>query len=444
MIRQITLSQKQHEILKVLEDKEHTEVFMGGAAGGSKSFTGCYWQIKRRLEYPGSRGFLARARLKDLKASTLLTFFEVAGKMGLKFGKDFTYNAIEGVITFSNGSTEYLKDLFYYPSDPEFVSLGSTEYTDGFIDEMGDINEQAYRIISSRMRFKLDEFGLIPKIAMGSNPCKTFIYKEFYKKWKDKKLEHYKAYIFASVYDNPFISEYYIENLKRLDTVNRERLLNGNWEYDDDPTKLFDYDKIIDMFTNDADKGKKYCTVDVAGNGRDKTIIVIWRGLFCERVIEMNNVSNEELDAILKKYKVPRSQCAIDQDGVGFGLVKDLPGVKGFVNNARPLTKEVEDESDKVQHNYKNLKAQCWYELANYVNSGLIGIYREIPIKLKNLLVEDFEQIKQKNPGSDQPLSVLTKEEIKETLGRSTDIGDAFMMRMYFVVKQDDFCFDFS
>ena len=119
----LVISPKQTEILKVLDDDVHTEIFMGGAAGGSKSFTGCLWQIKRRLTYPGSRGFLARARLKNLKESTLLTFFEVCGKLGLKLNRDYTYNFIMGVIRFKNGSEEYLRDLFFYPSDPEYVNF---------------------------------------------------------------------------------------------------------------------------------------------------------------------------------------------------------------------------------------------------------------------------------------------------------------------------------
>jgi len=432
----LVISPKQEEILRVLEDKTHTEIFMGGAAGGSKSFTGCLWQIMRRLTYSGSRGFIARARLKSLKESTLLTFFEVCRLLGLKQNVDFTYNAITGLIKFKNGSEEYLRDLFYYPSDPEFVALGSTEYTDGFIDEMAEIGEQAYQIIRSRMRYKLDEFGLIPKIAMGSNPCKTFIYKEFYKKWRDDELEPYKAYIRASVYDNPFISEHYIENLKKLDTINRERLLEGNWEYDDDPTKLFNYDAIIDLFTSDAQRGKKCCIVDAAGFGRDLTIIGLWDGLFCYKIIIMDNISSTELDEILLKEKIPRSMCAIDELGVGFGLVKDLTGVKGFVANARPITSDKETDTEKVQHNYKNLKAQCWFELANYVNAGLMGIYRDVSIKAKNLLIEDLEHMKQKDPGRDAPLQVLNKDDIKELIGRSTDVGDMLMMRMMFELRK--------
>lgn len=433
----------QNEPMYDIETENESYVLGNGIiVHNSKSFTGCLWQIKRRIEYAGSRGFLARARLKSLKESTLLTFFEVAKMLGLKQGKDFTYNAISGVITFKNGSTEYLRDLFYYPSDPEFVALGSTEYTDGFIDEMGEIGEQAYQIIRSRIRFKLDEFGLIPKIAMGSNPCKTFIYKEFYKRYRDNELEHYKSYIPASVYDNPFISEHYIENLKKLDPINKARLLEGNWEYDDDPTKLFEYDAILDMFTLDAQRGKKYCIVDAAGFGRDKTVIGLWDGLFCYKVIVKDNISGNELDEILLKEKIPRSQCLVDELGVGFGLVKDLSGVKGFVANARPIAKKKETDKDKLLHNYKNLKAQCWFELANYVNSGLIGITRDLSIDTKNLLTEDLEHIKQKDPGKDAPLQVLTKEELKELIGRSTDCGDMFMMRMMYELSHP-LVFDF-
>ena len=442
----LPISPKQREMMQVLDDEIHTEIFMGGAAGGSKSFTGCLWQILRRLKYAGSRGYIARARLKDLKASTLLTFFEVCDKLGLVLGKDYIYNEQVGVIKFKNGSTEYLKDLFYYPSDPLYVGLGSTEYTDGFIDEMGDIAEQAYQIMRSRMRFKLDEFGLIPKIAMGSNPCKTFIYREFYKKWRDNTLESFKAYIRASVYDNPFISEHYIENLKKLDPINRARLLEGNWEYDDDPMKLFDYDKIQDLFTNEAHRGIKYCIVDQAGFGRDSCIISFWDGLFVTEIIKRDNISSEELDKMLTDRKIPRSQCLADEIGVGFGLVKDLPGVMGFVANAAPLKKKKEFDEDKVIHNYKNLRSQCWFMLSNHVNSGLIGVYRNVSTDIKNLLVEDLEQMKQVDADKDVPLRVISKKELKElgSLTRSTDVGDSFMMRMYFEVNPNESAWAFA
>ena len=446
-MKNLTISPKQHDMFIALEDHEHTEVFLGGAAGGSKSFTGCLWQIKRRLKYKGSRGFLARARLKDLKASTLLTFFEVCGLLGLRMGLDFKYNAQTGVITFSNGSEEYLKDLFFYPSDPDFVSLGSTEYTDGFIDEMGDIGEQAYQIIRSRVRFKLDEFGLIPKIAMGSNPCKTFIYRDFYKRWRDDELEPFKAYVHASVYDNPFISVHYIENLKKLDKKNRERLLNGNWEYDDDPTKIFDYDAIIDLFTNEARRGKKYCIVDQSGFGRDSCMVSIWDGLFITEFLQyQEGLSSTELDEILTSRKIPRSCCLVDSIGVGFGLKKEMPEIVSFVANAAPLKKEKQSTDEEGLDNYKNLRSQCWFELANHVNTGMIGIYRELPINIKELLTEDLEVMKQMDSDKDAKMRVITKKELHDSaaLSRSTDAGDVLMMRMYFEINPNESAWTFT
>lgn len=446
-MKSLTISPKQNEMFIALEDREHTEIFLGGAAGGSKSFTLCLWQIMRRMKYEGSRGFLARARLKDLKASTLLTFFEVCGMLGMKLGVDYKYNSQMGIITFSNGSEEYLKDLFFYPSDPDFVSLGSTEYTDGAIDEMGDITPQAYQIIRSRIRFKLDEFGLIPKMAMGSNPCKTFIYGEFYKKWRDDNLEPYKAYVQAGVYDNPFISDHYIENLKKLDTKNRERLLNGNWEYDDDPTKIFDYDAIIDQFTNEAKRGKKYCIVDQSGFGRDSCMVSIWDGLFITEFLQFKEgLSVPELDEILTSRKIPRSRCLVDEIGVGFGLKKGMPEIVGFVANAAPLKKKKQSTDDEGLDNYKNLRSQCWFELANHVNSGLIGIYRGLPINIKELIIEDLEVMKQMDDDKDTKMRVITKKELKDSaaLNRSTDAGDVLMMRMYFEINPNESAWTFT
>ena len=74
-------------------------------------------------------------------------------------------------------------------------------------------------------------------------------------------------------------TEHYIENLKKLDTKNRERLLNGNWEYDDDPTKIFDYDSIIDLFTSDAERDPTgYQTLQAVLGKPDMTVFFrTWR-----------------------------------------------------------------------------------------------------------------------------------------------------------------------
>lgn len=69
------LTIRQTQALDFLEDKKTTEVGYGGGAGGGKSILGCYWQIKNRLKYPGTRGLIGRASLKTLKETTLQSFF---------------------------------------------------------------------------------------------------------------------------------------------------------------------------------------------------------------------------------------------------------------------------------------------------------------------------------------------------------------------------------
>src|SRR3990167_6289252 len=172
---------KQAQAWEYLNDNETTELFFGGAAGGGKTYLGCAWQIIKSLQYPGSRWLIGRAILKNLKSSTLLTFFQICKEWGLRSEIDYSYNIFESKITFANSSEIYMKDLFAYPSDPEFDSLGSTEYTGAFIDEASQIVSKAKNIVMSRLRYKLEEFNTIPKLFIASNPSKNFLYHEFYK-----------------------------------------------------------------------------------------------------------------------------------------------------------------------------------------------------------------------------------------------------------------------
>lgn len=77
-------------------------------------------------------------------------------------------------------------------------------------------------------------------------------------------MPEYRAFIPALATDNPYLPSSYIEALKRSSEVTKQRLLYGNFEYDDRPNKLFDFDKIQDIFTNPLHNGEKYIVGDVA------------------------------------------------------------------------------------------------------------------------------------------------------------------------------------
>lgn len=434
------LNLKQTKALDFLEDAVTTEVEYGGAAGGGKSVLGCYWQIKRRCRYAGTRGLIGRASLKTLKDTTLKTFFEVAAKQGLKSGIHYKYNQQSSSVLFSNNSLIFLRDLFQYPTDPNFDELGSLEITDAFVDENNQISEKAWNIVKSRIRYKLDEFNLIPKMMGSCNPSKGWIYTRFYKPFKEGRLPQDRQFIQALVTDNPDISMHYRQNLLGLDETSKQRLLYGNWEYDDDASTLISYDKIIDCFTNTfAELGDRYITADIARFGSDKIVIGIWSG-WNVTLHSFTKKATTQTAKIIKdfqqQYKIPNSNTIVDEDGVGGGVV-DILKCKGFVNNSTALSapnSPKDKNGNKIRENYSNLKSQCYYRLADRINkSGLHIICSEIA--MREMIVQELEQVKQHNMDKDGKKAVVPKEIVKELIGRSPDYSDTLMMREWFELK---------
>ena len=63
----------------------------------------------------------------------------------------------------------------------------------------------------------------------------------------------------------------------------------------------------------------------------------------------------------------------------------------------------------------------------------------ENSVKIKKELTEELEWVQRHNADKDGKLAVLPKDKVKEHLGRSPDISDALMMRMWFELKKFDF-----
>ena len=409
------------------------EILFGGGAGGGKTRLGVEFLIYSCGVVPGIRNLMGRSKLKNLKQTTLNTFFEVCSQWGIKLDVHFKYNSQDGIITFNNGSEIILKDLFTYPSDPNFDSLGSLEITHAFIDEANQVSVKAKAIVASRQRYKVKEFGITPKLLMSCNPAKNWTYADFYKPWKAGTLPAHKQFVQALAKDNPYLPKNYMDQLQRLDTNSRERLMNGNWEYDDDPTKMFDFHVIQDLFTTNTIKParqyERYLSVDVARHGSDKTVIGRWQGLQLEQIITIARSSTTETSEVIKtlstQHNIGRSHIIVDEDGIGGGVVDQLPGCVGFLNGGKVI-----NLSEYKIKNYANLKTQCYFKLAEKANAREIGIF--CTPEQRDAIVEELEQIKEKSIDIENKVAIISKEEIRESLGRSPDFADMMMMRMYF------------
>ncbi len=429
-------TQKQFLAWELLTDQDTTEIGYGGGAGGGKSFVGCFWLLAMCIAYPGTRWLVGRKELVNLKRTTLNTLWKVCAEYKIRPGDHYSFNQQTNIIKFFNGSEILLFDLSTSPSDPEYTRLGSLELTGAFVDESNEVEEKAITILKTRLGRQFnDKYGLKPKLLETFNPNKGHVYLRFYKPWKSNSLPHYRKFIQSLATDNPYLTQEYIEQLQRGDRVTVERLLLGNFEYDDDPYVLMGYDAITDIFTNTVDVSEqKFMTVDAARLGGDLIVIKCWRGLLAYRVKYFSrvglNITIEHIRTIAAEEQIPWSRILVDEDGVGGGIVDMMQGIKGFMGNAAPLPRT----KDGKPENYKNLRAQCYFELAEAVNNHRIAVRMEDPT-MKERMTLELQQVKRINVDKDQKNQIISKDEMKKALGHSPDFADTLMMRMYFEIK---------
>lgn len=426
---------KQYLCYEKLFDDTTRFVGFGGGAGSGKSFLGCEWLLMNCYRYPGSKWFIGRKELKRLMGSTYVTWTKVCKYHNIPttdWKLDGKYNKIE----FANESKIDLLDVDYKPSDPMFERFGSLEYTGGWGEEVGEWHFLAFDVLKSRIgRWKNLEYGIkTPKFLLTFNPTKNWLYRIFYKPWRDKTLPKEYDFTQALYMDNKYTAEEYGKTLDQIsDPITRARLRDGIWEYEDTDTALIKYDSIIDLFTNPPIFSTDlFLTADIARFGSDRTVIGIWRGYdLIDLQISQHQATTQtasKIKQLLQQHRVPYSHCIIDEDGVGGGVVDNLPGVKGFVNNSSPLIRTGQEKKE----NYRNLKTQCSYLLAEKINNHIMSISHNIPESERDSLIEELGQIKRKITDDVSTLQIISKEEVKENLGRSPDISDALMMRLYF------------
>ena len=428
---EISLNHKQLEALAYLSDKTTTQILYGGSAGSGKSFLGCLWLINQCINLKGTRWVLARNQITLLKQTSLVTLFEVLKVCGLQQDTHFTFHGQDNIMKFYNGSEILLKDIVYRPSDPNYDFLGGLEISGAVIEEVANVSFKAVNVLLSRCRWKLDEYDIIPKIFLTTNPGKNFVYSEFYKPSKEGTLKPYRKFVQALPTDNPFLPDAYIDALKQLDEQSKRRLLYGDWEYTEDA--IINYDMLIEMFNPSAEgTGEYYMSIDVARLGKDKSVISVWHGLNCIKIHQIEKMTIDKqvkiINDYIREYDISRSRIIADSDGIGGGLV-DYVKCKAFVNGSKALKGK----------NFRNLRSQCYFMLAEYINKGLLTVSSSFKWGGREELIRELECIQLQNTDKDGKVEVITKDKIKQMIGRSPDLADVFMMRMWFEVKGVEF-----
>lgn len=425
-------NEKQKECANAWIDPSITEIIYGGSKGSAKSFTGCKLIFHDALTYDGTSYFIARKKLNDLRKFTIPSIYECFQDWGINASDYITWNGQDSVFNLYNGSKVYLLDAKYLPSDPQYMRFGSMQVTRGWIEEAGEFEQDAKSNLQAAIgRWKNKEYNLVPKLLQTCNPSKNYLYLD-YKANKEGKLESYKRFIQALPTDNKCLPDGYMENLHRsLSPSQKKRLIYGEWEWDDDPLVMMDYGKISELWSNEfVDKGEMFMTCDIAYEGSDIFVMMIWEGLRVVDVIARDKISEVQVPAWIHehriRYKVPIGNVIYDADGVK-RYVK-YSAKEGHLQGA----KEFHAQGKPVDAAYHSLKSECYYKLAEYVMGNKIYIQGST---YQKQIIQELEQIRRMAQADDAKLRIEKKDSIKERLGRSPDFADALMMRMFFELK---------
>ena len=276
-------------------------------------------------------------------------------------------------------------------------------------------------------------------IFSSCNPGVNYTRTDFYKPWKAWTLPSYMDFIPSLVGDNPWVDQKFIERLERLpdSSIRKQRLLYGNFDFDDNPGILYDQNTIEKMYSRIYDgDDTKYLTIDAARQGKDGTEIGRWEWL---HLIEITNIDKADLveqaeviEQMIHKYGIDIDNVIVDEVWVGGGLV-DMLGCKGFIGNSQPLHPYESKLLSYLKRNYLNLRTQSFYYLQKYMS--LITITTDNDTQDK--ITEELLTVKEKDVANDGKMQIIAKKLMKEELWRSPDLADMIGMRMWWLIRQD-------
>lgn len=276
------------------------------------------------------------------------------------------------------------------------------------------------------------------------NPNMRRLEKEF-----SEKGEGFECFHFTSR-DNPHLSVVELnameEEYKNDRSAYQQEILA---EYVENAGALFRYTSLVDMFTNTITKDpERYHIVDIADDGSDKTTSSLWEGLEIYEVEEFSRLNTEGIINMIREknaqHRVPYSQTAVDAIGVGAGVASSslLDGIIGYKSSYAALKTDLDPtrlpnvhylKNAALVSDYANLRSQCVFTLAALVNEHQVAC-RVQDTTIKEHIIEELALYQDASKGDGKRMAT-PKDDIKALLGRSPDISDTLLMRMYFVIR---------
>ncbi len=437
----IDLNPKQYEAMSYLMDDTTDVILYGGAAAGGKSWLAMLWLFIMCYNYPHTKYFVARKRKNSIYDSSLPTFMKVIRYYGDTEAM-WKFNKTDGVLTHvRNGATITFLATEYDPSDPNYDSWGSREYTAGLFEESQQSSRLSYTVLSTRIGRCLNrELGIKAKILLTCNPSRNWLYTDFYKPFMNGTLAPNQKVVLATMQDNKkYLPADYMNRMDSIeDRQTRERLTLGIWDFEDDPSYLIPSRLTTQALDVPAEEGPVKVGIDIALGGlkSDRTVIQPLRGNVIEPAEEIlaseygGDPSQfdfwlaERIATWISAHGIDPANVRIDANGVGeriIGLLKTQYklSVYAFYGSCPAIPRP------RSRMAFKNLRSQGYWELKEKFRL----FHLHLPITYNEMLIEELTA--QKYQQVDQKIAMEAKEFLKRRIGHSPDFADALMLAAF-------------
>jgi len=400
---------------------------MVSAWGTGKTMCGIAKAMELSLRYPNNLGLIVRKNFTDLKDSTMKDFTLYTG-IKVPSNKD---------VKLSNGSEIMFRHMDELAGIIQNVNLGWF-----FIEQAEEFDtSEEFDKLDGRLRRKgCFNQGFIIANTNGHN--------WIWRKWKnsggeeylcDKPFPHsfggikydgYASLTEAQSTDNPHLPEatlasWYIK--KETAPSQYRRYVLNSWEDTDTADCVIPYTDLMNAVNREVftlSEKARVVSCDPAEFGDDKTVIFAFEDA---KIIDIEVLRKKEpMETAGRIVRMMRAngakKCAVDSIGIGSGIVSRLGelGIDVIAVNA--------GASSDDKESYRNIKAEMWMKAQEAFREG------NVSLPDNDELIEDLAAVRYMVNSKGQ-VAIEKKEDTKKRLGRSPDMGDAFVMGLYALAR---------
>ena len=167
----------------------------------------------------------------------------------------------------------------------------------------------------------------------------------------------------------------------------------------------------------------KIAGADCARYGDDRSTLVVRQGYQINHIEAWRKLSNTQLAGKLIDRYHTGMYDAIGIDTIG------MPGVFDMVhdNQIPCIGVNVAENSPLREERFFRLRDELWWMAKEFFESNNAVISQAIPEELRKAFIADIQNIHYKYKEFSGEIIVESKDKMKETLGFSPDLGDAFI-----------------